>query len=61
MTSTDVLWGGTLIRSSFDPVAWHHDPAFTLRTYTHLMPSSNDAARHAIDASWTTDREADEP
>ncbi|WP_308196239.1 tyrosine-type recombinase/integrase [Nocardioides bruguierae] len=31
----------------------HHDPAFTLRTYTHLMPTSNDAVRHAIDALWT--------
>ncbi|MDT4989431.1 MAG: hypothetical protein QOI74_3525, partial [Micromonosporaceae bacterium] len=28
----------------------HTDPAFTLRVYTHLMPSSEDRARHAIDA-----------
>jgi integrase len=23
----------------------HHDPGFTLRTYTHLMPQSDDRAR----------------
>ncbi len=28
----------------------HADPAFTLRVYTHLMPSSEDRARRAIDA-----------
>lgn len=28
----------------------HHDPAFTLRTYTHLMPASEDRTRRAIDA-----------
>lgn len=28
----------------------HADPAFTLRTYTHLMPSSEGRARRAIDA-----------
>lgn len=34
----------------------HHDPGFTLRTYTHLMPASEDRARQAIDnALGTTD------
>ncbi|MGG2465613.1 tyrosine-type recombinase/integrase [Streptomyces sp. RGM 3693] len=27
----------------------HSDPGFTLRTYTHLMPNSQDRARRAID------------
>ncbi|MET8146882.1 tyrosine-type recombinase/integrase [Actinoplanes sp. NPDC049668] len=28
----------------------HADPGFTLRTYTHIMPASEDRARKAIDA-----------
>ena len=31
----------------------HADPGFTLRTYTHLMPSSHDRTRQAIDAALT--------
>ncbi|TCO41011.1 site-specific recombinase XerD [Kribbella antiqua] len=27
----------------------HHDPGFTLQMYTHMLPSSYDRARHAID------------
>ncbi|MFD8259694.1 integrase [Streptomyces griseoluteus] len=27
----------------------HHDPGFTLRTYTHLMPSSGTRTRAAVD------------
>ena len=27
----------------------HSDPGFTLRTYTHLMPSSEERTRHAVD------------
>ncbi|GAA3872584.1 hypothetical protein GCM10022243_42260 [Saccharothrix violaceirubra] len=27
----------------------HHDPGFTLRTYTHLMPTSHDRSRRAAD------------
>ena len=30
----------------------HADPAFTLRTYTHLMPSSHERTRKAIDANF---------
>ena len=26
----------------------HHDPGFTLRTYTHLMPTSEDRTKKAI-------------
>lgn len=36
----------------------HHDAGFTLRTYTHLVPSSHERARQAIDAVFgrpTTD------
>jgi len=29
----------------------HHDPGFTLRTYAHLMPESEDRARAVIDAT----------
>ena len=29
----------------------HEDPGFTLRTYTHLMPTSEDRARRAVDAA----------
>ena len=32
----------------------HTDPGFTLRVYTHLMPSSEDSARRAIDAVFET-------
>lgn len=28
----------------------HSDPGFTLRTYTHLLPTSNERTRKAIDA-----------
>ena len=30
----------------------HTDPGFTLRTYTHLMPSSETRTRAAVDAVW---------
>jgi integrase len=29
----------------------HSDPGFTLRTYTHLMPSSDERTRRAVDAA----------
>lgn len=29
----------------------HADPGFTLRTYTHLMPSTEARAREAVDAA----------
>jgi integrase len=31
----------------------HTDPGFTLRVYTHLMPSADDRARQAIDAEFS--------
>lgn len=33
----------------------HTDPGFTLRTYTHLMPSSEERTRRAIDEVFGTD------
>ncbi|GGZ10091.1 tyrosine-type recombinase/integrase [Streptomyces poonensis] len=36
----------------------HSDPGFTLRTYTHLMPNSQDRARRAIDAVFSVDADA---
>jgi integrase len=32
----------------------HADPGFTLRTYTHLMPSSEDRTRTAVDRAFAT-------
>ncbi|MDF3288497.1 tyrosine-type recombinase/integrase [Streptomyces silvisoli] len=37
----------------------HSDPGFTLRTYTHLMPNSQDRARKAIDAAFGAAAEDD--
>jgi hypothetical protein len=34
---------GSLCRS------WHADPGFTLKIYTHLLPTSEDRTRRAID------------
>jgi integrase len=42
------LEAGTSIRA-LAAYLGHHDPGFTLRTYTHLMPESEDRARAAID------------
>ncbi|MBW1604731.1 site-specific integrase [Streptomyces sp. JJ66] len=36
----------------------HTDPGFTLRTYTHLMPNSQDRARKAIDSAFGSYRHA---
>ncbi|MBT2224444.1 tyrosine-type recombinase/integrase [Nonomuraea sp. NEAU-A123] len=33
----------------------HHDPGFTLRTYTHLMPSSQERTRKAVAAVFAPD------
>ena len=32
----------------------HADPAMTLRVYAHLMPSSQERARHALDGVFGT-------
>ncbi|GAA1142548.1 tyrosine-type recombinase/integrase [Ornithinicoccus hortensis] len=36
----------------------HSDPGFTLRTYTHLMPSSDERTRTAVDSALTDHKEA---
>ncbi|WP_148615126.1 site-specific integrase [Nocardioides rubriscoriae] len=36
----------------------HSDPGFTLRTYTHLMPSSTERTRAAVDAAFAAGRHA---
>lgn len=38
----------------------HSDPGFTLRTYTHLMPTSADRTRAAVDTAFATSRTNDE-
>ncbi|GAA3766016.1 tyrosine-type recombinase/integrase [Streptomyces chiangmaiensis] len=38
----------------------HHDPGFTLRTYTHLMPSSATRTRAAVDAVFGDERATDD-
>ena len=45
-----LLENGVSIRAVSEYLG-HHDPGFTLRTYAHLMPESEDRARAAIDAS----------
>ncbi|MGW5083192.1 tyrosine-type recombinase/integrase [Micromonospora echinospora] len=38
----------------------HADPGFTLRTYTHLLPTSEDRTRRAIDAAFGEDQAAED-
>ncbi len=45
-----LLDGGVSIRVVSEYLG-HHDPGFTLRTYAHLMPESEDRVRDAIDAA----------
>jgi integrase len=44
-----LLDGGESIRAVSEYLG-HPDPGFTLRVYTHLMPSSAERTRRAIDA-----------
>jgi integrase len=46
--ASTLLDDGVSIRALADYLG-HADPAFTLRVYTHLMPSSHERAREAID------------
>jgi integrase len=45
------LEAGTSIRALAEYLG-HHDPGFTLRVYTHLMPESEDQGRAAIDTAF---------
>jgi integrase len=38
----------------------HADPGFTLRIYTHLLPSSEDRTHRAIDQAFQDDPQADD-
>lgn len=38
----------------------HHGPGFTLRTYTHLMPSSGSRTRAAVDQIFAAAEEEDD-
>lgn len=55
--ASTALAGGVDIRALAEYLG-HHDPGFTLRTYTHLMPSSRDRARVAIDDAYGLERPA---
>jgi len=46
-----LLEGGVSIRALADYLG-HADPGFTLRTYAHLMPSSEDRARSVVDDAF---------
>jgi len=48
-----LLDAGESIRAVSDYLG-HSDPGFTLRVYTHLMPSSEDHTRRAIDAAFSS-------
>jgi integrase len=47
-----LLEDGVSIKALADYLG-HADPGFTLRTYTHLMPTTEDRARDAIDRALT--------
>lgn len=54
-----LLDAGESIRAVSDYLG-HSDPGFTLRTYTHLMPTSADRTRAAVDAAFASGRTEDE-
>jgi integrase len=43
-----MLADGVLVKELAEYLG-HHDPAFTLRIYAHLLPSSHDRARRVSD------------
>jgi len=47
-----LLEGGVSIRALADYLG-HSDPGFTLRVYSHLMPTSDEKARAVVDGSLT--------
>lgn len=49
-----LLAGGVDIRALSEYLG-HHDPAFTLRVYAHLMPSADARARQAVEAALAAD------
>jgi integrase len=53
-----LLDAGVSIRQLADHLG-HADPGFTLRTYTHLVPDSEDRSRRAVDAAFARHHDAD--
>ncbi len=47
--ASTLLVRGVTIKELADYLG-HSDPGFTLRTYTHLLPSSHEQARRAVDS-----------
>lgn len=52
-----LLDGGVSVRALAEYLG-HHDPGFTLRVYSHLMPQTEDRARAAVDAAHASPRGA---
>ncbi|NUS92622.1 MAG: tyrosine-type recombinase/integrase, partial [Nocardia sp.] len=46
--ASKLLAGGVSVKELADYLG-HEDPGFTLRVYTHLLPSSHERARQAVD------------
>ena len=55
-----LLDGGESIKALAEWLG-HSDPAFTMRVYTHLLPSSNDRTRRAVDKAMRAVRAVDRP
>lgn len=56
--ASTLLESGISIRAVAEYLG-HSDPAFTLRTYTHLMPSGEERTRSAVDAAFAKTSEND--
>ena len=61
--ASTLLDGGESIKALSEHLG-HSDPGFTSRTYTHLLPTSNERTRKTIDAAFghdtSTESEADD-
>ncbi len=53
--ASTLLARGVTIKELADYLG-HSDPGFTLRTYTHLLPSSHERARRAVDSIFKPHR-----
>lgn len=57
--ASTLLEAGVSIRAVSEYLG-HADPGFTLRTYTHLMPTGEERAREAVDARFAHTSSADD-
>ena len=55
--ASTLLAGGVDVRALSEYLG-HHDPAFTLRIYAHLMPSAEGRALRAIEAAFASESES---